>query len=202
MWFTVLIRSRWSGGGPVRARARAGRASYATYVLHPLVLTAIMALFASLALAPELKFLVVAVVAVPVCFLAGYAATRVPGTSKALLLTFQGTLDDHLGQLAWQPALAGQGPPALPAASPPVPAIRTALRARPGRRARRVRNAGRSMIVAVPQRRARGRAAAGLLVVAGLGCLRLRRPAVRPRRTGGRTRTGTRWRARCRRSAR
>ena len=80
LWFTVLIRARWSGGGPVRARA--GRASYATYVLHPLVLTAIMVLFASLALAPELKFLVVAVVAVPVCFLAGYAATRVPGIPR------------------------------------------------------------------------------------------------------------------------
>ena len=98
VWFTVLIRARWSGGGPVRARA--GRASYATYVLHPLVLTAIMVLFASLALAPELKFLVVAVVAVPACFLAGYAATRVPGTSKVLLLIFQGALHDHLGQLA------------------------------------------------------------------------------------------------------
>jgi fucose 4-O-acetylase-like acetyltransferase len=111
VWFTVLIRARWSGGGPVRACA--GRASYATYFLHPLVLTAIMVLFASLALAPELKFLAVAVVAVPVCFLAGYAATRVPGMSKALLLTFPGALDDHLGQPARQPALAGQGPPAL-----------------------------------------------------------------------------------------
>ena len=63
-----------------------GRASYATYVLHPLLLTAIMVLFASLALAlaPELKFLTVVVVAVPVCFLAGYAATRVPAISKVL----------------------------------------------------------------------------------------------------------------------
>jgi glucans biosynthesis protein C len=82
VWFTALIRARWSGDGPLRARA--GRASYATYVLHPPLLTAIMVLFASLALAPELKFLVVAVVAVPACFLAGYAATRVPGISKAL----------------------------------------------------------------------------------------------------------------------
>jgi glucans biosynthesis protein C len=82
VWFTALIRARWSGDGPLRARA--GRASYATYVWHPLMLTAIMVLFASLALAPELKFPVVAVVAVPVCFLAGYAATRVPGISKAL----------------------------------------------------------------------------------------------------------------------
>ena len=82
VWFTALIRARWPGGGPLRARA--GRASYATYFLHPLVLTAIMVLFASLALAPELMFLVVAVVAVPVCFLAGYAATRMPGISKVL----------------------------------------------------------------------------------------------------------------------
>ncbi len=82
VWFTALIRTRWSGDGPLRARA--GRASYAAYVLHPLVLTAIMVLFASLALAPELTFLAVAVVAVPVCFLAGYTATRAPGISKAL----------------------------------------------------------------------------------------------------------------------
>ena len=82
VWFTAMIRARWSGDGPLRARA--GRASYATYVLHPLILTAILVLFASLAPAPELAFLAVAVVAVPVCFLAGYAATRVPGISKVL----------------------------------------------------------------------------------------------------------------------
>jgi len=82
VWFTALIRARWSGGGPLRARA--GQASYATSILHPLVLTAIMVLFAPVALAPELMFLVVAVVAVPVCFLTGYAATRVPGLSKVL----------------------------------------------------------------------------------------------------------------------
>jgi len=48
------------------------------------VLTAIMVAFASLALSPELTFLVVAVVAVPACFLAGYTATRVPGLSKVM----------------------------------------------------------------------------------------------------------------------
>jgi glucan biosynthesis protein C len=82
VWFTALIRARWPGGGPLRARA--GRASYATYVLHPVVLTAVMVGFAPLALAPELTFLVVAVVAVPACFLASYAATRVPGISKVV----------------------------------------------------------------------------------------------------------------------
>ncbi len=80
VWFTAMIQARCTGDGLLRARA--GRASYATYVLHPLVLTAIMVLCVPLALAPELSFLVVAVVAVPVCFLAGHAATRVPGLSK------------------------------------------------------------------------------------------------------------------------
>jgi surface polysaccharide O-acyltransferase-like enzyme len=82
VWFTALIRARWTGHGPLRARA--GRASYAAYVLNDLVITAIMVAFAALALAPELTFLAVAVVAVPVCFLAGYAVTRVPGLSKVL----------------------------------------------------------------------------------------------------------------------
>jgi glucans biosynthesis protein C len=82
VWFTATIRARWSGDGPLRARA--GQASYATYFLHALVLTAIMALFASLALAPELKFLIVVVLAVPACFLAGHALTRLLAASKAL----------------------------------------------------------------------------------------------------------------------
>lgn len=76
VWFTALIRSRWSGIGPLRGRA--GQASYATYFLHPLVLTAIMVSFASLALAPGLKFLIVAAAAVPACYFAGYALTRLP----------------------------------------------------------------------------------------------------------------------------
>ena len=83
VWFMATIRARWSGGGSLRARA--GQASYAAYFLHPLVLTAIMVAFASLALAPELKFLIVAVLAVPACFLAGYALTRLPRISRALL---------------------------------------------------------------------------------------------------------------------
>ena len=50
--------------------------------LSDLVITAIAVLFASLALAPELKCLIVAAVAVLACYLIGYAATRVPGISK------------------------------------------------------------------------------------------------------------------------
>jgi hypothetical protein len=76
VWFTALIRARWPGTGPLRARA--ARASYATYVLHPVVLTAVMVLFASLALAPELTCLVVAVVAGP-----GLLCGRVRGDAGA-----------------------------------------------------------------------------------------------------------------------
>lgn len=83
VWFTATIRARWSGDGPLLARA--GQASYATYFLHPLVLTAIMAAFAPLALAAQLKFLIVAVAAVPACFVAGYGLTRIPAICKALL---------------------------------------------------------------------------------------------------------------------
>lgn len=83
VWFTALIRARWSGSG--RLRVRAGQASYATYYLHPLVITAIMVSFASLTLAPELKFLIVAVLAVPACYLAGYALTRLPRIATALM---------------------------------------------------------------------------------------------------------------------
>jgi hypothetical protein len=40
--------------------------------------------FASVALAPEIRFVLVAIVGVPVCFAAGYALTRVRGISKVL----------------------------------------------------------------------------------------------------------------------
>jgi glucans biosynthesis protein C len=83
VWFTAIIRAGWTGSGPLRARA--GQASYTTYFLHPLPLTAIMVLFGPLALAPELKFLIVAVVAVPACFMVGYAGNRLLGISRALL---------------------------------------------------------------------------------------------------------------------
>ena len=77
----------WSQGSLTSQRPilqAAGRASYATYFLHPLVLTAIMAAFAAVALSPELKFLLVSVVAVPACFIAGQALLKAPGASRVL----------------------------------------------------------------------------------------------------------------------
>jgi peptidoglycan/LPS O-acetylase OafA/YrhL len=64
--------------------ARAGRGSYATYLLHPVVLVSVMLAFRPVPLPPELKFLVVSVVGVPVCFVVGYAVTRVPGVGRVV----------------------------------------------------------------------------------------------------------------------
>ena len=82
LWFINWVRRRWPSHGLLLGKAT--RASYATYLIHPLVLTTIMVLFASVALAPEIKFLLVATAGVAACYLAGYALTRVPGISKVL----------------------------------------------------------------------------------------------------------------------
>ena len=82
LWFIAWLRGRWPTHGPLAGKA--ARASYATYVIHPLVLTAIMATFAAAPLAPEAKFVLVAPAGVAACFTAGYALTRVPGISKVL----------------------------------------------------------------------------------------------------------------------
>lgn len=82
LWFIAWLRRRWPTHGALLGRA--ARASYATYFIHPLLLTAIMVLLASAALAPEIKFALVAAAGVAACFTAGYALTRVPGISKVL----------------------------------------------------------------------------------------------------------------------
>jgi glucan biosynthesis protein C len=82
LWLLSWLRHRWPAHGVMLGKT--ARASYATYVIHPLVLTAVMVAFASVALAPEIKFVLVAAAGVAACFTAGYALTRVPGISKVL----------------------------------------------------------------------------------------------------------------------
>ena len=82
LWFVAWIQRRWPSHGALLERA--GRASYATYFIHPLVLTAVMILFASVLIAPMIKFVLVAAVAIPACFAAGCALTRLPGFSEVL----------------------------------------------------------------------------------------------------------------------
>jgi peptidoglycan/LPS O-acetylase OafA/YrhL len=80
VWCVAWFRRRWSSHGPLMDKA--GRASYATYFIHPLALTSLMVLFAVVPLAAPLKFVVVAALAVPVCYAAGYGLTQVPGLSR------------------------------------------------------------------------------------------------------------------------
>jgi glucan biosynthesis protein C len=82
LWCLAWVRRRWPTHGSLMARA--GRGSYATYVLHPVVLVLVMLAFRVVAIGPELKFVVVSLVAVPVCFAVGYAVTRLPGIGRVV----------------------------------------------------------------------------------------------------------------------
>lgn len=82
LWFIGWVRRRWPGHGPLLDRA--ARVSYATYLIHPLVLTSVMVLLAPVALAPEIEFVLAAMAGVAACFMAGHALTCVPGISRVL----------------------------------------------------------------------------------------------------------------------
>jgi Acyltransferase family len=77
LWLLAGLQHRWSTHGPLVARA--ARGSFATYFIHPLILTVTMLLFASVPLAPEFKFVLVSAVAIPACFAVGYGLIRLPG---------------------------------------------------------------------------------------------------------------------------
>jgi hypothetical protein len=77
LWFVAWVQRRWPSHGALLERA--GRASYATYFIHPLVLTAVMILFASVLLAPVIKFVLVAAVAIPACFVGRVCAHPAAG---------------------------------------------------------------------------------------------------------------------------
>lgn len=77
LWSLAWFRRRWTTHRLWLEKA--GRASYATYLLHPLVLTGVMVGLGWVPLGPELKFFLVAVIAVPACFVVGHLVTRMPG---------------------------------------------------------------------------------------------------------------------------
>lgn len=80
LWFVAWVRRRWPSHGPLLGKA--ARASYATYVFHPLVLTTVMVLVAPAPLAPEIKFILVSAVGVLACFTVGHALSQMPGVSR------------------------------------------------------------------------------------------------------------------------
>jgi fucose 4-O-acetylase-like acetyltransferase len=72
---------------PVRAgalAAGAGRAAFGAYVLQAPVLVGLAVLLGSVALAPELKFAVVAPMGVITCFGAAWVLSRVPGVRRVI----------------------------------------------------------------------------------------------------------------------
>jgi hypothetical protein len=82
LWCLAWVRRRWPTHGPLMAKA--GRGSYAAYLLHPVVLVSIMLAVRAVPLGAEPKFVIVSAVALPVCFAVGYAVTRLPGVGRVL----------------------------------------------------------------------------------------------------------------------
>lgn len=82
VWCLDWARRTLTGRG--RIRDLAGRASYATYLTHPVTLTALMVALAPLAGGAEVKFAVVSLLGVPACFVVGHLLTRLPGLRVAL----------------------------------------------------------------------------------------------------------------------
>lgn len=82
LWCLAWVRRRWPTHGPLLAKA--GRGSYATYLLHPVVLVSVMLAFRGVPLGAQPKFVLVSVVGVPVCFAVGYAVTRLPGVGRVV----------------------------------------------------------------------------------------------------------------------
>ncbi|MFI6424569.1 acyltransferase family protein [Promicromonospora sp. NPDC050880] len=78
----VLFREKFSGQ-PAWARF-AARNAFAVYVVHALVLVGVAVLLAPLTAPAGVKFLVLLVLSVPLCWLAAHLLRRVPGVARVL----------------------------------------------------------------------------------------------------------------------
>ncbi len=82
LWLVWALRRRRPR--PSWWRAAAARSSYAAYMIHPLVLVALMATISEWDVAPEAKLLVVAPLGVLAAFATGFGLTRLPGARRVL----------------------------------------------------------------------------------------------------------------------
>lgn len=83
VWVVGWLQTRWNGPpGPVTAAT--GRASYAAYILHPLVLVGLSVASRGLPWPPEAKFVIVAAVGIPASFIVGHVVTRLPGINQVV----------------------------------------------------------------------------------------------------------------------
>lgn len=78
----TLFRERVCRQGALARELAAG--SYAVYVVHVFLVVALQMALAALSLAPLLKFAVVTLLALPLCFGLAYALRRVPGVDRVL----------------------------------------------------------------------------------------------------------------------
>ncbi len=78
----VLFREKFSGQ-PAWARL-AAQNSFAVYVIHPLVLVGVAMLFAPMVAPAGVKFLILMVLAVPLCWGFAYLLRRIPGVARVL----------------------------------------------------------------------------------------------------------------------
>lgn len=82
LWLVAWFRRRWDRQG--RLVQRAGRGSYGAYVLHPPVLVVLSMLARPLPVAPEAKFVLVAVGGVVAAFAVGVGLTRLRAGARIL----------------------------------------------------------------------------------------------------------------------
>jgi peptidoglycan/LPS O-acetylase OafA/YrhL len=78
----VLFREWFNGDG--RIGRFLSRQSYAVYIIHPLVLVALGHAFASLSAIAVVKFLVVAAIAIPLCWASAYLVRSLPLARRVL----------------------------------------------------------------------------------------------------------------------
>ncbi len=82
LWLVATLRARRPRASWWRAAT--ARSSYATYVIHPLALVALMVLVRDWSVAPEMKLLVVAPLGVLLAYATGFGLTRLPGVRRIL----------------------------------------------------------------------------------------------------------------------
>ena len=129
LWLVAFIRRWWPAPGPLLAKA--GRASYATYFVHPLVLTTLMMLFSSIPLEPGIKFALVAAVRGPRWLHAHPAAGHLQGLVNTGLTRRRPSGRTHTQALGGHAVSrrAGSAHPALSDASriASLPVLRSAM---------------------------------------------------------------------------
>jgi surface polysaccharide O-acyltransferase-like enzyme len=82
LWLIGWFPRRWNSNGPLAQSL--GRASFAAYILHPLVVVLLSAVLSSLAVVVEIKFLVVAVLGVATSFTVGWLMTRIRPLARVI----------------------------------------------------------------------------------------------------------------------